>query len=77
MIRTQEQVKKDIQTFDDIIVSLKKQLKYVELSRHEMTKQLTISVVSDSSGNCCKQCGKPIDDGFRFCSGLCKEYYSS
>ena len=46
MIRTQKQVKKDIQTFDDIIVSLKKQLKYVELSRHEMTKQLTIPVVS-------------------------------
>jgi hypothetical protein len=49
MIRTQEQVKKDLQTFDDIIVSLKKQLKYVELSRHEMTKQLTIPVVSSSS----------------------------
>ena len=49
MIRTQKQVKKDIQTFDDIIVSLKKQLKYVELSRHEMTKQLTIPVVSKSA----------------------------
>ena len=49
MIRTQKQVKKDIQTFDDIIVSLKKQLKYVELSRQEMTKQLTIPVIVQQS----------------------------
>jgi len=47
----------------------------VEMQRKEV-KKLTIPVVSESSGNCCKQCKEPIDDGFRFCSGLCKEYYS-
>lgn len=30
---------------------------------------------SVSGSNCCKQCGKEIDEPFRFCSGVCKEYY--
>ena len=77
MIRTQEQVKKDLQTFDDIIVSLKKQLKYVELSRHEMTKQLTIPVVSKAF--VCG-CDKPeiswygTDDNKKYFCFSCKEY---
>tara|TARA_R110000822_G_scaffold75692_1_gene182093 strand:+ start:924 stop:1175 length:252 start_codon:yes stop_codon:yes gene_type:complete len=25
--------------------------------------------------NCCKQCKEPIEKGFRFCSGECKQYY--
>tara|TARA_R110002074_G_scaffold351581_2_gene522738 strand:- start:75 stop:305 length:231 start_codon:yes stop_codon:yes gene_type:complete len=64
MIRTQKQVKKDIQTFDDIIVSLKKQLKYVELSRQEMTKQLTIPVVIVSDFCKCKLEPYYFDDEF-------------
>jgi hypothetical protein len=37
------------------------------------SKHLNISDVSGS--NHCKQCKKEIDKGFRFCSGICKEYY--
>jgi predicted nucleic acid-binding Zn ribbon protein len=60
MIRTQKQVKKDIQTFDGIIVSLRKQLKYVELSRHEMTKQLTISLIV--TPHFCFVCGTKLEE---------------
>ena len=32
--------------------------------------------IPDVNGsNHCKQCKKEIDKGFRFCSGICKEYY--
>ena len=30
---------------------------------------------SVSGSNYCKQCKEPIPDGFRFCSGECKQYY--
>jgi hypothetical protein len=40
----------------------------------EASKQLfDLFVVSGS--NCCKQCKEPIEKGFRFCSGECKQYY--
>jgi hypothetical protein len=29
----------------------------------------------NDSSNCCKQCKGPIEKGFRFCSGECKQYY--
>ena len=34
-----------------------------------------LRLYSVSGSNCCKQCGKEIDEPFRFCSGVCKEYY--
>lgn len=51
MVITQKQVEEHLQSFDKIIASLKKQLKYLELNRHLMTKQLTIPVVG------CSFCG--------------------
>jgi hypothetical protein len=36
-------------------------------------EKLPIDFVSGS--NCCKQCKEPIEKGFRFCSGECKQYY--
>ena len=36
-------------------------------------QQLRLCNVSGS--NCCKQCKEPIEKGFRFCSGECKQYY--
>lgn len=47
--------------------------------RGDISYEETVNSVFDLEyfqfGVKCKQCGKEIDEPFRFCSGVCKEYY--
>ena len=56
--------------------------KYLKILRHYINPndcktviQMLLNLHSVSGSNCCKQCKEPIEKGFRFCSGECKQYY--
>ena len=49
-------------------------VKEFNLQDHK-TKALNIADAVGQSEQLCKQCKEPIEKGFRFCSGECKQYY--
>ena len=50
-----------------------------ETNQNKIDAETALEQVFDlfivSGSNCCKQCKEPIEKGFRFCSGECKQYY--
>lgn len=45
----------------------------VELAKQQVLYLFAVSGSDTVHG--CKQCGKKIEKGFNFCSGICKEYF--
>lgn len=57
------------------VIWLEEMLEKAQANGADKSTEPALHKHSVSGSNYCKQCKEPIPDGFRFCSGECKQYY--